>query len=195
MKRLFDVALAAVALVVLSPVLVVIAAAVLMTSSGPAIFRQTRIGKHSVPFTLLKFRTMRTSTSDLEMDFAGKRVTRVGAFLRRTKLDELPQLWNIVVGHMSFVGPRPELPQYVERFRAEYAELLQVRPGLTDPASIAFPDEETRLRNAGDPETAYIHTILPQKIALSRDYLRRRSLVSDLVILLRSVAVSLRARP
>ena len=194
MKRAFDMALAAVTLVVLSPVLVVIAAAVVMTSSGPAIFRQTRIGKDFAPFTLLKFRTMRASTSDSNMDFAGERITPVGVFLRRTKLDELPQLWNIVVGHMSFVGPRPELPQYVERFRAEYAELLRVRPGLTDPASIAFHDESEQLRGAADPETQYLSEILPQKIALSRDYLRRRSFASDLGILFRSVAVSLRAQ-
>jgi lipopolysaccharide/colanic/teichoic acid biosynthesis glycosyltransferase len=193
MKRLFDGVLSAVALVLLSPLFLVIAAAIVLTSSGPAVFRQTRIGKDFAPFTLLKFRTMRESLADHEVDFAGGRITGVGGFLRRTKLDELPQLWNIFVGHMSFVGPRPELPQYVERYRADYVELLEARPGLTDPASLAFHNEPALLRAAADPERTYVEHILPQKIALSRDYLHKRSFISDLRMLSKTLAVSLRS--
>jgi lipopolysaccharide/colanic/teichoic acid biosynthesis glycosyltransferase len=192
MKRLFDLVLSAVILVVFSPMLFVIALTVLLTSSGPAIFRQTRVGKGFQPFTLLKFRTMRIADRDHEMDFAGSRITPVGSFLRRTKLDELPQLWNIFAGHMSFVGPRPELPMYVEQFRSDYEELLKARPGLADPASLEFRNEEELLRVQPEPEAYYLRDILPRKIQLSREYLHKRTFFSDLRLILKTIVVSLR---
>jgi lipopolysaccharide/colanic/teichoic acid biosynthesis glycosyltransferase len=194
MKRLFDLVLSAVLLVVLSPLLFAIALAVLLTSSGPAIFRQTRVGKSFQPFTLLKFRTMRVADRDHEMDFTGSRITPVGSFLRRTKLDELPQLWNVFAGHMSFVGPRPELPMYVEQFRSDYQELLEARPGLADPASLEFRSEEELLRAQPEPESYYLRDILPRKIQLSREYLHKRTFFSDVRLIVKAVAVSLRSR-
>ena len=193
MKRLFDLALSAVLLIALSPILLLIGLAVLLTSTGPAIFRQTRVGRNFALFTLLKFRTMAVGGGEDEMYFSGARITSVGRFLRRFKLDELPQLWNIFVGHMSFVGPRPELPLYVEQFRSDYEELLRVRPGLTDPASLAFRNEESLLRELPDPGATYIRDILPKKIQLSREYLHKRSLTSDIALILRTASAALRS--
>ena len=194
MKRLFDLVLSAVLLVVLSPILFAVAVAVLLTSSGPAIFRQTRVGRNFQPFTLLKFRTMRVADRDHEMDFAGSRITPVGSFLRRTKLDELPQLWNIFAGHMSFIGPRPELAMYVEQFRSDYEELLKARPGLADPASLEFRNEEELLRAQAEAESYYLRDILPRKIQLSREYLHKRTFFSDLQLIIKTIAVSFRSR-
>ena len=193
MKRLFDLVLSAVLLIALSPLLLLLGLAVLLTSSGPALFRQTRVGRDFAPFTLLKFRTMTVSGTNDEMDFRGGRITGVGRFLRRTKLDELPQLWNIFVGHMSFVGPRPELPVYVEQFRSDFDELLRVRPGLTDPASLAFRNEESLLRESPDPDGTYIRDVLPRKIQLSREYLHTRTFVLDIAIIFRTTVGALRA--
>src|SRR3954471_9320400 len=146
LKRLLDVVLAMVAALMLFPLAVLIALAVRLESSGPAIFRQRRIGLHGREFTVFKFRTMSGAARDRSGTFEPgntTRVTRVGRMLRRSKLDELPQLWNVVVGDMSLVGPRPEVPRWVEIYPQRWQVVHSVRPGLTDPASLAFIQEES----------------------------------------------------
>lgn len=189
MKRSFDVALAGVGLIALSPALLVIAVAVRLDSSGPAVFRQTRIGRHGRPFQILKFRSMRASQGGSAVTSAGDtRITRVGGVLRSTKLDELPQLWNVLRGEMSLVGPRPEVPHYVDLWTPEQRDaILSVRPGLTDPASLRFRREEDLLAAQSDPETYYAEHVLPLKASMYAEYTRQQTFTGDLRILARTV--------
>jgi lipopolysaccharide/colanic/teichoic acid biosynthesis glycosyltransferase len=192
-KRLLDAAASAAGLLVLSPILVAVAVAVRLDSPGPVLFRHERVGRHGRKFHVLKFRSMTHRSTGAQITAAGDaRVTRVGRILRRTKLDELPQLLNVLVGDMSLVGPRPEVQRYVDLFPAEYAEILRVRPGITDLAAIEYRDEERLLAASTDPESEYRSTVLPAKIALYRRYLAERSLATDLRILARTVAAVLR---
>jgi len=192
-KRCIDLVVAIVLLLVLSPVLAVAAIAVKCSGSGPIFFRQTRVGRGGKPFEILKFRTMRPTRSPgpLITGAGDPRVTRVGRVLRRWKVDELPQLVNVLRGEMSFVGPRPEVPRYVNMFAEQYRELLAVRPGITDIASMAFRDEETLLGRSPNPEDFYVREILPRKLALSHAYVRRRSFGLDLRLIARTVAAIL----
>ena len=192
-KRCIDLVVAIVLLLVLSPVLAVAAIAVKCSGSGPTFFRQIRVGRGGKPFEILKFRTMRTTSSPgpLITGAGDPRVTRVGRVLRRWKVDELPQLVNVLRGEMSFVGPRPEVPRYVNMFAEEYRELLAVRPGITDLASMAFRDEEILLGRSANPEDLYVREILPRKLALSHAYVRRRSFGLDLRLIARTVATIL----
>ncbi len=189
-KRVVDVAVAGAGLVVLSPVLAVCSIAVKLDSPGPALFRQTRVGLAGEPFQILKFRSMRVATTGAAVTAGNDaRITRVGRLLRKTKLDELPQLLNVVRGDMSLVGPRPEVPRYVAEWPAEAREeILSVRPGITDPGSIAFRHEETELAAAPDPERHYVDVILPKKVALYLDYVRHRSLLGDARIVVSTIA-------
>jgi lipopolysaccharide/colanic/teichoic acid biosynthesis glycosyltransferase len=188
-KRLFDLVCAAAGLIIASPLLALIALAVVGTSRGPVFFRQERIGRGFAPFRIVKFRTMFEGIDGPLVTSRGdRRVTPVGRLLRRTKLDELPQLWNVVCGDMSLVGPRPEVRRYVEMFRADYEVILRARPGITDPASLKFRREELLLAAASDPEAKYVTEILPQKIAMAKEYVRTRSFAGDLVLILRTVA-------
>jgi lipopolysaccharide/colanic/teichoic acid biosynthesis glycosyltransferase len=185
-KRLFDIVLAAVGLVLASPVLLLSAIAVKLSSPGPVLFKQQRMGKNFEPFPILKVRTMVADAPNRGAQItagADPRITRVGAVLRKTKLDELPQLWNVLRGDMSFVGPRPEVPKYVELFRDDYRTVLSVRPGITDPASVRFRNESEILGQAADPEAEYVNRILPEKIALAKEYIARSSLGYDLRLL------------
>ena len=193
LKRCLDLVVAIVLLLVLSPVLAVAAIAVKCSGSGPIFFRQVRVGRGGKPFDILKFRTMRTTRSPgpLITGAGDPRVTRVGRVLRRWKVDELPQLVNVLRGEMSFVGPRPEVPRYVDMFAEQYRELLAVRPGITDIASMAFRDEETLLGRSSNPEDLYVREILPRKLALSHAYVRRRSFGLDLRLIARTVATIL----
>ena len=173
MKRTFDVLLATLGLVVLSPVLVIVAILIKCDSPGPVIFKQTRVGKGFRRFALFKFRTMVHDAHEKGRQLtigADTRITRMGYVLRRLKLDELPQLLNILKGDMSFVGPRPEISHYAEMFREEYEEVLRVRPGLTDLASLKYLDEQTTLGASQDPEKEYIENILPDKVRLAKLY-------------------------
>jgi len=183
MSRFFDVLLTVSLLLLIWPLMVLIALAIRFDSRGPALFRQERVGRQMRHFVLYKFRTMTLDGDPQAISFDNKRITRLGAWLRRSKLDELPQLFNILSGEMSFVGPRPELPIYVMQFEREYAELLRRRPGLTDPAAIDFRDEATILRQSADPARTYVETIVPEKLRLSLEYSRRRTLWSDLGVL------------
>jgi lipopolysaccharide/colanic/teichoic acid biosynthesis glycosyltransferase len=194
-KRLVDLALALPALATAAPLVAGLAALVRLTSPGPAFYVQTRVGRGQRPVRLFKLRSMRVDADRLgpHVTAAGDpRVTRLGAFLRRTKLDELPQLWNVVCGDMSLVGPRPEAERYVAQYRPEWLALLEVRPGITDLASLVFRDEESLLAGANDRERAYVEAILPAKLKLALEGVARSSLAYDLELLVRTVLVVLR---
>ncbi len=187
-KRCFDVLCAALGLLVLAPLLVLIALWIKLDSPGPALFRQTRIGRFGVPFTIHKFRTMRVEPGKAITVGADPRITRAGRWLRASKLDELPQLWDVLRGAMSLVGPRPELPRYVELYPKDMRErVLAVRPGVTDPASLAFSHEAELLAAASDPEREYREVILPAKLRLSADYAASANLATDLHLILRTL--------
>jgi lipopolysaccharide/colanic/teichoic acid biosynthesis glycosyltransferase len=191
LKRLFDICAATLALVLLSPLLLILAIAVRTDSRGPVFFRQERVGRGFRPFRIFKLRTMVVDAprrgGQITAGQDDPRITRVGRFLRRWKLDELPQFLNVVVGEMSLVGPRPEVPRYVEMFRSDYADILSVRPGITDLASIKFRDEASVLAGAANPEQIYVQKILPQKLALAHEYVARASFGLDLRILFQTL--------
>lgn len=188
-KRLFDIVMAALGLALLAPLLLAVALWVRLDSPGPALFRQTRVGRHGVPFTIHKFRTMRVVPGAEITVGADPRITRAGRLLRQTKLDELPQLWDVLRGAMSLVGPRPEVPRYVELYPAALRErVLAVRPGITDPASLAFSHEAELLAAAADPEREYREVILPAKLRLSAAYAAEASLGADLRLILATLA-------
>ena len=186
MKRAMDIVVAAVALVLLAPLLAGIVIAIKLDGPGPVIFCQERVGRNFRRFWIYKFRSMVCDAAakgpPITTD-GDPRITRLGRWLRRTKLDELPQLWNVLRGDMSLVGPRPELPKYVFRFEAEYRDLLKVRPGLTDPSSLKYADEARWLTDAADPEEVYVGRILPDKLAIARQYVRAASLMVDLKLI------------
>lgn len=196
-SRALDIAASAVGLVLASPVLLTAAVAVRLDSPGPILFRQRRVGRGFRPFDILKFRSMvhdETQRGGQITADGDQRITRVGRWLRKTKVDELPQLWNVLRGEMSLVGPRPEVPRYVEMFRGAYEEILRVRPGITDLASVHYIDESALLARAADPEAEYVERILPEKIALAREYLEHASVTYDLKLMVRTVVVLLRSR-
>ena len=194
-KRLFDVLAAACGLLLLAPVLCAIALWIRLDSPGPALFRQRRVGRHGRLFDIYKFRTMADRPDDGRQLTVGAdpRITRAGRFLRRTKLDELLQLLNVLEGTMSLVGPRPEVPRYVDRYPPAVRQtVLSVAPGITDLAAILFKDENDILGHAPDPERAYVETILPVKLEYYQRYVRERSFWLDLRILFRTLAAILR---
>lgn len=182
-KRLFDVLVAGFGLVVLSPLLIGLALWIKLDSRGPVFFRQHRVGRYGVPFQIHKFRSMREDAPLAGPQItigADSRITRAGHFLRRTKLDELPQLLDVLAGTMSLVGPRPEVPRYVAMYPpAVRDKVLSVRPGITDPASIEYRDESTLLARAADPERVYIEQVMPAKLRYAAEYVDRMSLLND----------------
>jgi lipopolysaccharide/colanic/teichoic acid biosynthesis glycosyltransferase len=191
MKRAFDFLVASTALVVLSPVFGAIAAAVKVTDpAGPVLFAQERVGRRGRLFKIHKFRSMRVGAAGLQVTSAqDARITPVGQVIRKTKLDELPQLWDVLVGNMSLVGPRPEVPKYVAHWPAEARDIiLSVRPGITDPASVRWRNEAEELATATDPERHYIDVILPEKARMYVDYVRSRTFVGDLKVLVSTLA-------
>lgn len=187
-KRLFDLIASGLGLIVLAPLLVGIAAAIKWESAGPVFFRQERVGRWGKTFRIHKFRTMVVNAEGRGLQItvgADPRVTRVGVLLRKYKLDELAQLIDVFVGSMSLVGPRPEVPAYVACYPADAAQvILSVRPGITDRASIEYKDENEVLAQASDPHRAYIEDVLPIKIDYYLDYVKNRSFVGDLRIIL-----------
>ncbi|MBZ8140249.1 sugar transferase [Rubrivivax gelatinosus] len=192
-KRLFDLAGAAVALLLLAPLLLLVALAVRLDSPGPVFFRQERVGRGGVPFRIHKFRTMRAGAPGLQITVGeDPRITRVGRWLRRTRIDELPQFIDVLQGTMSLVGPRPEVPRYVAFYPPGLRErVLSVRPGITDPVSLAYADESELLARAADPEREYVEVLLPRKLQAAAAYAERATLWTDLGVLLRSVGVLL----
>lgn len=186
-KRFFDFCMSAFGLLVLAPLLILIAFLIRLDSIGPVFFRQERVGQFGRIFRIHKFRTMVVNAEARGMQItvgADPRVTRVGAFLRRYKIDELPQLIDVLWGDMSLVGPRPEVPRYVEYYPQELKELvLSVRPGITDRASIEFRDENEILGRSGDPHRAYVAEVLPIKLRYYAEYVRNQSLLGDVWII------------
>jgi lipopolysaccharide/colanic/teichoic acid biosynthesis glycosyltransferase len=195
-KRLFDLLGAALSLAVLAPLLVAIALAVKLDSKGPVLFRQQRVGRRGRPFRIHKFRTMVADAPERGPQFTSAgdpRVTRVGAWLRHHRLDELPQLIDVLKGDMSLVGPRPEVPRYVALYPPALRErVLAVRPGITDPSSLEFVDEGERLARAADPEREYIDAILPRKLECAAAYASRATLWTDLAVIGRTLRLLLR---
>lgn len=192
-KRLVDILLSALGLLLLAPLLLAIALWIKLDSPGPVLFKQHRVGRRGRLFFIHKFRTMRPDAPSLGPQItvgADPRVTRAGQVLRRYKLDELPQLWDVLRGAMSLVGPRPEVPRYVALYPADVRDLvLSVRPGITDLASIEYRDENRLLGEAADPERCYVEQVMPAKLALAERYVQTRSFSGDLVLLLRTLKV------
>lgn len=186
MKRLFDICASLPALVLLSPLFLLISLLIVLGSKGGVFYRQQRVGRNGKPFFLFKFRSMRPQSDTGSLITIGgrdSRITREGYFLRKYKLDELPQLLNIIRGDMSIVGPRPEVQRYVDLYTPEQKKVLSVRPGLTDWASIEYMDENELLGKSSDPEYTYIHEIMPAKLELNLRYIREAGLLTDLKII------------
>ena len=195
LKRLMDIALSGAALAVLWPVLLIVALAIRIDDPGPVFYRQVRVGRGGKEFRIFKFRTMVVDADKKGLSITvgrDSRITRVGAFLRRTKLDELAQLLNVFLGDMSFVGPRPEVPRYVEMYTPYQRQVLLVRPGITDYASIAYRNENDLLAGAEDPEHMYIDVIMPDKIELNMKYLREISPLADIRLIFATIAAVVR---
>jgi lipopolysaccharide/colanic/teichoic acid biosynthesis glycosyltransferase len=191
-KRLFDLLLSGLGLVLLAPLLLVLAVWIKLDSRGPVLFRQQRVGRFGRPFMIHKFRTMRVDAPALGPQItigADPRITGAGHVLRRTKLDELPQLWDVLRGAMSLVGPRPEVPRYVALYpEAQRQVVLSVRPGITDLASLQYRDESEKLARAVDPERCYVDEVMPAKLALATRYVQEASFTGDLRLIVATLA-------
>ena len=186
MKRVFDISCSFLGLLVLSPLFLIVALLVATTSRGGVFYKQVRVGKDFRNFKILKFRSMRPDSDKkglLTVGSKDNRVTKVGYFIRKYKIDELPQLINVLVGDMSFVGPRPEVPKYVEMYNEEQRKVLSVRPGITDYASIEYRNENDILAKSDNPEQTYIDEVMPAKLKLNLRYISEMSLKTDLKII------------
>lgn len=186
MKRLFDIFLSGFGLILLSPLFLVIAIWIKLDSRGPIFYRQVRVGKNNTEFRIFKFRSMRIGSDKGSLVTIGgrdPRITRSGYFIRKFKIDELPQLINVFIGDMSLVGPRPEVRHYVNYWTPEQMHVLDVRPGITDPASIKFRNENELLAMAEDPEKYYIEVIMQEKIKLYLDYVKKSSFWYDIKLI------------
>ena len=195
LKRLMDVVISGGALLVIWPVLLLIALAIKIDDPGPVFYRQVRVGRGGKEFRIYKFRTMVVDADKKGLQITvgrDNRITRMGALLRKTKLDELAQLINVFTGEMSFVGPRPEVPKYVNLYTPYQRQVLLVRPGITDYASIAYRNENDLLEGAEDPEKMYIETIMPDKIELNMKYLREISPIADIRLILSTIVAVIR---
>lgn len=179
MIRLFDILFSTIGLLVLSPLFLVIYIIIIIESKGGGFYSQTRVGKNGIPFAIYKFRSMRTDADKHGLITVGgrdPRITRIGYYIRKYKIDELPQLWNVLVGDMSLVGPRPEVQKYVDLYTEEQRKVLSVRPGITDYASIEYVDENILLAKSDDPDRTYIEVVMPAKIKLNMKYINNKSL-------------------
>ena len=192
-KRAFDMVCAALGLLVLSPVLLLCALLVGLTSPGGVLFRQERVGKDGVPFTIYKFRSMRKDNAGLKISTSSdSRITPVGRVLRKAKLDELPQLWNVLKGDMSFVGLRPEVREYTDLYTPEQRQVLLVRPGITGLASIRYRNENDLLSASTDPNRTYIEEVMPAKLALDLEYIPRACVSYDVRLILETLVTVVR---
>lgn len=189
LKRIFDIISSLFGLILLSPFMIIIAILIKLDSKGPIFFKQVRVTKNGREFKIFKYRTMRVGSDKYSQITVGKdsRITKVGDFLRKYKLDEIPQLINVLIGDMSLVGPRPEVPKYVALYTEEQREILKLRAGITDYASIEFSNENDILANEADPEKAYIEKIMPRKIELNKKYLSEISVITDIKIILLTI--------
>ncbi len=190
MKRLFDIVASALGLIILSPIFLILAVWIKLDSKGPVFYRQVRVGRHNKDFRIFKFRTMRLGAdSGSLVTIGGKdpRITRSGYFIRKFKLDELPQLINVLKGDMSLVGPRPEVRHYVDYWTPEQMHVLDVRPGITDTASIKFRNENELMEKAEDPEKYYIEVIMQQKLKLYLEYVDHHSFWGDIALIFKTI--------
>ena len=189
-KRIFDIVCSGLGLMILSPFLLFIAIRIKMDSDGPVFFKQIRVGEKGKEFKILKFRTMVVDAEKLGRQITvgnDSRITKIGAFLRKYKIDELPQLINVFKGDMSLVGPRPEVPRYVNMYTEEQRKVLDVKPGITDLASIRYRDENELLGQAENPDEFYINTIMPDKLALNVEYINKSNIFLDIYIILKTI--------
>jgi lipopolysaccharide/colanic/teichoic acid biosynthesis glycosyltransferase len=189
-KRLFDIIFSLLGLIVCSPLFLILAIAICLDSAGGAFYRQQRVGKNGKPFNIYKFRSMRTNSDrkvQLTVGSNDKRITKTGRFIRKYKLDELPQLINVLNGDMSIVGPRPEVPKYVSMYTDEQRKVLQVKPGITDYASIEYANENDLLAASSDPEKTYINEIMPDKLALNKKYILEKKFTTDITIIAKTL--------
>ncbi|WP_339001878.1 sugar transferase [Fusobacterium animalis] len=189
LKRIFDITLSLFGLIILLPFMLIIAILIKIDSKGPVFFKQIRVTKNGKEFKIFKYRTMRVGSDKYSQITVGKdgRITKIGSFLRKYKLDEIPQLINVLIGDMSLVGPRPEVLKYVALYTDEQKEILKVRAGITDYASIEFSDENDLLASEEEPEKAYIEKIMPKKIELNKKYLSKISILTDIKIILLTI--------
>jgi lipopolysaccharide/colanic/teichoic acid biosynthesis glycosyltransferase len=190
LKRLFDIVCSFIGIVILLPVFILIALFVILDSRGGIFYRQVRVGKNNNDFFLLKFRTMQTGADKKGLLTVGSkdtRVTRIGYYLRKYKADELPQLFNVLFGSMSLVGPRPEVRKYVDLYHKEQQQVLSVKPGITDYASIEYSNENEILAKAQNPEQTYINEIMPHKLLLNLKYIHEQGFITDVKIIFRTI--------
>ena len=195
MTRLCDIVFSLFGLLILCPLFLIVAIWIVIDDPGPVFYRQQRVGKDNKDFGLLKFRSMRVGADKMSLITIGDRdprVTRAGYYIRKYKLDELPQLWNVLVGDMSLVGPRPEVRRYVDLYTPEQQKVQSVRPGITDYASIEYIDENTLLAQADDPDKTYIEQIMPAKIALNMRYIAHPTLGEYFKIILLTISKIIR---
>ena len=195
MTRLCDIVFSFFGLLFLSPLFLIVALWIVIDDPGPVFYRQQRVGRHNRDFGLLKFRSMRVGADKMSLITIGDRdprVTRAGYYIRKFKLDELPQLWNVLIGDMSLVGPRPEVRRYVDLYTEEQRQVLSVRPGITDYASIEYIDENKLLAQAADPDKTYIKEIMPAKIELNRRYINNPTLGQYFKIIFLTIAKIIR---
>jgi lipopolysaccharide/colanic/teichoic acid biosynthesis glycosyltransferase len=188
LKRVFDIAASAIGLVILSPVLLIIAILIKVFTPGPVFFLQARAGRHGIPFKIIKFRTMVVGHKGSSVSVKGEsRITPLGSRLRKYKLDELPELWNILAGDMSFVGPRPDVMEYVNKLNDEEKRILDLRPGLTSPASLKYSKEEEILETVPDPIRHFDEVIWPDKMKMNLEYCNSRTFFGDIELIIKTI--------
>ncbi|MBE0675808.1 MAG: sugar transferase [Bacteroidales bacterium] len=188
LKRAFDIMTSFIGLIILSPVLLFVFLIIKVFMGGTVFFIQERTGKYGKPFKIIKFRTMRPNHGGNTLTIQGEsRITPLGSIIRKYKLDELPELLNVLKGDMSLVGPRPDMPEYMERLVGEEREILEIRPGITCPASIKYSNEESLLANADDSQKYYELFIWPDKVKLNLEYCRNRSFFGDIILILKTL--------
>ena len=189
-KRIFDFLVSLIGIIILSPIFVIVSIAIKLDSRGEVLFLQKRVGRYGKEFNIYRFRTMVTNAEKIGKQITvGKdsRITRVGAFLRKFKIDELPQLFNVLKGDMSLVGPRPEVPKYVALYNEEQRHVLDVRPGITDMASLRYKDENDILGNVDNPEEYYINIIMRDKLNLNLEYIEKSNLFFDIYLIIKTI--------
>lgn len=194
-KRIFDLFFSGIGLIIISPIFMLLSLLIWLDSQGGILYKQVRIGKNMRPFKLFKFRTMYANSDKKGLLTVGdndNRITRVGYYLRKYKLDELPQLINVFIGDMSFVGPRPEVEKYVKLYNNEQQKVLSVKPGITDWASIRYVNESELLARSSEPEKTYINEIMPAKLAINLEYVKQNNLLIDIKIILYTFKAILR---
>jgi lipopolysaccharide/colanic/teichoic acid biosynthesis glycosyltransferase len=190
LKRLFDIIFSFFGLVILLPLFVIVSIFILLDDGLPIFYKQTRIGKNFKPFTLLKFRSMyqnKTSDSLITIGNRDERITKSGYFIRKYKIDELPQLINVLIGNMSIVGPRPEVKKYVDLYDVQQQQILSIKPGITDYASIVYSNENELLAKSQEPEKTYIQEVMPHKLSLNLKYLNEQSFMTDIKIIFNTI--------